>query len=539
MGLPMTNAGDKAPSCDSGWLGAGGFGTRSGAAAHWTLLASIANLGVLRIDLVNGLVMLDATAAIHHGLARDAGCIVAIEFWLSLFSEADQRRAHSLVHSSLQADRTERATVRLHWSTEGEPATLELALRLDSNSGHVVGVCRDVTDAQSLEDLRRRRDAAERSSQAKSEFMSQVSHELRTPLNSILGFAQLMEMDVDQPISGKQQERLRVLQRSGSRLLALVDQLLQIGKIEQGKLNLQLRPVCVRALVCRCVDAMAPMAEERDVAIAIDVGDDESAAVRADSNALEQVLINLLSNGIKYNRQGGRLTVKYRNEGVGEITVDDTGHGLTGTQIARLFEPFNRLDAPRSGIQGTGLGLTISRQLVEAMRGTLQVCSEVGVGSRFKVALPRARSTRAKDAETIPLDMPSQWATVDGFRVLYIEDDDVNVVLMDQLFATQPAWSLTVAMTGQAGLVEVVRQQPDLVLLDMTLPDMTGWEVRKCLKSDRRTRGIPVIAVSADAMPENQRRSRSSGFADYWTKPLDLPATIRKLKALCAMVSRR
>lgn len=536
MGLPMTNAGDEAPSCESDRLGAGGLETRSDEAAHWMLLASIANLGVLRIDLVNGLVMLDAAAAVHHGLAQDAGRIVAIEFWLSLLSEADQLRVHSLVHSDLRADRTECVTVCLHWSTEDEPVRLELTLRLDSSSGRIVGVCRDVTDAQSLEELRRRRDAAERSSQAKSEFMSQVSHELRTPLNSILGFAQLMEMDVDQPISGKQQERLRVLQRSGLRLLALVDQLLQIGKIEQGRLNLRLRSVNVHPLVRRCVDAMAPMAGERDIAITIDVGDDKGAAVRADSNALEQVLINLLSNGIKYNRRGGLLTIKYRNEDAGEITVDDTGHGLTASQIARLFEPFNRLDAAQSGIQGTGLGLTISRQLVEAMGGTLQVWSEVGVGSRFKIALSRARCARSKDSETIPIDMPSQWSTVDGFRVLYIEDDDVNVVLMDQLFATQPEWSLTVAMTGEAGLMEAVRQQPDFILLDMTLPDMTGWEVRKRLKLDRRTRGIPVIAVSADAMPENQRRSRSSGFADYWTKPLDLPTTIRKLKSLCAMV---
>jgi signal transduction histidine kinase len=493
----------------------------------------------VRIDLANGLAMLDATAAIHHGLVQDAGRIVAIEFWLSLLSEADQQRVHSLVCSDLHADRTVWLIVRLRWPSEDEPVRLELAFRLDANSGHIVGVCRDVTDVQSLEELSRRRDAAERSSQAKSEFMSQVSHELRTPLNSILGFAQLMEMDVEQPISGKQQERLRVLQRSGLRLLALVDQLLQIGKIEQGKLNLRLRSVNLRPLIRRCVDAMTPMAEERGIAIAIDLGDDDSAAVRADANALEQVLINLLSNGIKYNRQGGRLTVKYRNEDTGEITVDDTGHGLTASQIARLFEPFNRLDAAQSGIQGTGLGLTISRQLVEAMRGTLQVWSEVDVGSCFRVALPRARGMCAKDAETIPLDTPSQWSTVDGFRVLYIEDDDVNVVLMDQLFATQPEWSLTTAMTGEAGLVEAIRQQPDFILLDMTLPDMTGWEVRKRLKLDRRTRCIPVIAVSADAMPENQRRSRSCGFADYWTKPLDLPVTIRKLKALCAMVSRR
>ncbi len=402
-----------------------------------------------------------------------------------------------------------------------------------------VGARQDVTAAHSLEEAHRHRGVAERASQAKSEFMAQVSHELRTPLNSILGFAQLMGMDVDQPLSGKQQERLQVLQRSAQRLLSLVDQLLQVGKIEQGRLSLQLRPVNVYTIVRRCVDAMTPMADERGISIEIDVAGTSTTAVRADANALEQVLINLLSNGIKYNRQGGQLTVKYRIAGAGEITVEDTGDGLTASQIAHLFEPFNRLDAAQRGIQGTGLGLAISRQLVEAMRGTLQVRSDVGVGSRFQVTLPRARHARAEDIGAPPIGMPSQWSGDQAFRVLYIEDDEINVVLMSQLFSTQPAWSLSVAVTGEIGLTEAARQQPDFILLDLTLPDMTGWEVRRRLKLDRRTRDIPVIAVSADAMLANQRRCRTSGFAGYWTKPLDLPDTIRKLKAQCALVSRR
>jgi CheY-like chemotaxis protein/nitrogen-specific signal transduction histidine kinase len=390
------------------------------------------------------------------------------------------------------------------------------------------------TEAQNIEEVRRQRIAAERASLAKSEFMSQVSHELRTPLNAILGFAQLMAMDNVEPLVGKQQERLQILHQSGLRLLSLVDQLLQIGKIEQGKVSLRPRAVNVYALARRCVDALAPMASERDVAIEIDVVGAETAAVRADSNALEQVLVNLLSNAIKYNRHGGRVTLRYRAEDGGEITVEDTGPGLTASQMARLFEPFNRLNAARGNVQGTGLGLVISRQLVESMGGTMQVWSEVGVGSRFRVTVPRARSTRAKDTATLPLDMPSQWSSAEQFRVLYIEDDEVNLVLMDQLFAAQPDWSLAVAMTGAAGLTEAVRQRPDVILLDLTLPDMNGQEVLQRLRLDRRTHDIPVVAVSADAMPAKVRRCRGLGFEDYWTKPLDLLATVSKVKLLAS-----
>ena len=506
---------------------------------HWSLLASISDLGWIRVNHGDGTATLDARAARHHRLPHATSSILTMDAWLSRFAEADKLRVESLVRGELKMGRTVCAIVRVRWSTEGEPPTLELSFRIEAETGSVVGVCRDVTMAHGLEEVRRHRIAGERTSRAKSEFMSQVSHELRTPLNSILGFAQLMAMDVEQPLSAKQRERLQMLQHSSLRLLGLVDQLLQIGKIEQGKSNLRSRSVRILPLVRRCVDALAPMAQEHGVSVHVDVGVNHSAAVRADPDALEQVLINLLSNGIKYNLRGGRLSIRYEAAEEGHLVVDDTGRGLTVSQIARLFEPFNRLDAAHSGIQGAGLGLVISRKLVEEMRGSLQVWSEVGVGSRFRVSLPRARNVRNGDSETLPLDMPSQWSTGDQFRVLYIEDDEVNVLLVDQLFATQPEWQLSVAMSGAAGLAEAIRIQPDFILLDLGLPDMTGWEVRKRLKLDRRTSDIPVIALSADAMPANQRRGRASGFTDYWTKPLDLPATIDKLKALCNMVRRR
>lgn len=270
-----------------------------------------------------------------------------------------------------------------------------------------VGACRYITAEKSLEEARKHRGLAERASQAKSEFIAQVSHELCTPMNSILGFAQLMGMDLDQPLSGKQQERLQVLQRSARRLLSLVDQLLQVGKIEQGRLSLQLRPVNVYTIVRRCAEAMTPMTDERGISIEIDVAGSSTSAVRADANALEQVLINLLSNGIKYNHQGGQLTVKYRTEDAGKITVEDTGDGLTASQIAHLFEPFNRLDTAQRGIQGTGLGLAISRKLVEAMRGTLQVrrrCRIVISGhTAARAPCPRRRRRGASTRHAVPV----------------------------------------------------------------------------------------------------------------------------------------
>ena len=505
--------------------------------SHWRMVALVSGLGTLRVDLAQNQVLLDAVAAGLHGMVPPAAQEATMDFWIDSFSEADRLRMHAVVKAVVQSKLTDVLTVRLPWPVGQAPSTLEFALRVDSDSGQVVGTCRDVTEAQNIEEARRQRIAAERASLAKSEFMSQVSHELRTPLNAILGFAQLMAMDNEEPLVGKQQERLQILHQSGLRLLSLVDQLLQIGKIEQRKVSLRARAVNVYSLARRCVDALTPMAAERDVAIQIDIAGAETAAVRADSNALEQVMVNLLSNAIKYNRQGGRVTLRYRAEDAGEITVDDTGPGLTASQIAQLFEPFNRLDAARGNVQGTGLGLVISRQLVEAMGGTMQVWSEVGAGSRFKVTLPRARSTRAKEAETLQFDMPSQWSNGTEFSVLYIEDDEVNLVLMDQIFAPQPDWSLKVATTGSTGLTEAVRQRPDLILLDMNLPDMNGHEVLRRLRLERRTRGIPVVAVSADAMPASVRQSRALGFLDYWTKPLDLVATVSKLKALASVTT--
>jgi CheY-like chemotaxis protein len=341
-----------------------------------------------------------------------------------------------------------------------------------------------------------------------------------------------MEMDPHAPLPVVHRERLDVVQHSGRRLLGLIDQLLQIGKIEQGKKALKPKSVNVQALAKNCVDALQVAARDRSIGIEIDIEQPETSSVRADPEALEQVLTNLLSNAIKYNREQGRVRIRFRAADEGEITVDDTGKGLTDSQLGQLFEPFNRLGADKSQVQGTGLGLVITRQLVDAMGGKLDVWSQVGKGTRFTVRLPLGRRTRHPVSETTPLDLPSQWDTGTQYTVLYVEDDEVNLVLMEQMFATQPDWKLLTASTGVEGITTAVRQRPQIVLLDMNLPDMSGADVFKRLRADRRTRDIPCVAVSADALPDQIDRAEALGFEDYWTKPLNLPVTVSRLKKL-------
>lgn len=497
-----------------------------------SLVEAALDLGIIEYDAETDALQLDDAAALLHGLTGGSASAMGLDNWLALLSLDDQPLARNLLTSSLPTGRTQRMTVRLPASGSKQPRVIELSLRAAAGGRRLVGACRDVTRERSVEELRRKKLAAERASQAKSEFMSHVSHELRTPLNAILGFAQLMAMDQHHPLNNAHLERLEMVQHSGRRLLGLIDQLLQVNKIERGKQTLRIKSVNVRAVVKHCVDALAVMASERGVDITVDIERPELSAVRADADAFEQALINLLSNAIKYNRDNGRVRIVFRATEVGELIVDDTGKGLSESQLGRMFEPFDRLDADKSLVPGTGLGLVITKQLVEAMDGKLDVWSQLGKGSRFKIELPLARGSRAMASKNLALEFPSQWDTGREYSVLYIEDDEVNVVLMEQLFSTQPDWQLRCASTGVEGLTAAVRQRPDVILLDMNLPDISGVDVFKRLKADPRTSDIPCVAVSADAVPVHINRVHAMGFEDYWTKPLDLLATVSKLKRM-------
>lgn len=255
--------------------------------------------------------------------------------------------------------------------------------------------------------------------------------------------------------------------------------------------------------------------------------------VRADADALEQVLTNLLSNAIKYNRPKGRVRVRFEAAEQGVLTVDDTGIGMSEDQLGKLFEPFNRLGAERTHAHGSGLGLAITRKLVRAMSGKIDVLSRPGKGSRFAVSLPLAKAGKVKQPShdvQPPPEFPSLWDNGVEQVVLYVEDDEVNIILMEQIFRAQPNWRLITATNGAEGLEMALQHELSLVLLDLNLPDLSGFEVLERLRAQEHTRHLRCIALSADALPQQIQQAIAAGFDDYWTKPIDVAAVIGKLK---------
>jgi PAS domain S-box-containing protein len=389
------------------------------------------------------------------------------------------------------------------------------------------GNARDVTTRVERELLLRDKAALEDISRAKSEFLSRVSHELRTPLNAILGFAQLMALDGDAPLSAQQSHRLDGVRRSGEHLLEMINDVLDIAHIEQGTVSMRPRSLHLGELVAGCMKGVQPLASARPVALHSHVPED--LHVWADAHALEQALLNLLSNAIKFNRPHGHVDVNARLAG-GRVmlTVTDTGSGLDEQEQAQLFQPFNRLGAERKRIEGSGLGLVIVRELVHAMGGEVQVVSHPGQGSSFSMLLPPAAAgeTPAAMRQTAraapePCSAPRQ--------ILYIEDEPLNVLLMQEVFRAQPAWTLHVAEEGVLGVEAALRLQPDLTLIDMNLPDIHGMEVLRRLRGHPDTRGLRCVALSADAMEDQIQAARTAGFDDYWTKPIDLNRLLRSV----------
>ncbi len=399
------------------------------------------------------------------------------------------------------------------------------------SEGLLYATAHDITERKASEQaLAAAKLEAERANRAKSDFLSRMSHDLRTPLNAILGFAQLLEMDVVNP---EHRESVRQILGGGDHLLGLINEILDIARIESGHLSLSPEPVAIGDIVQHAVELVRPLAAQRGIVFDNDIvtvcG---SRHLLADRQRLTQILLNLLSNAVKYSRDGGlvRLTCEEVPEGRLRIRVSDTGAGIRPEKLPLLFQPFERLGAEQTGIEGTGLGLVLSKGLAEAMGGTLGVESEVDRGSTFWVELAladAAAETAASPVRAHP-HASGQDPGVTG-TVLYIEDNISNRRLMERVLARRPGVRLVGAGQGQAGLDLARADRPDLILLDLHLPDMNGEEVLRRLWEDPHTRAIPVAVLSADATPAQAKRLRAAGAMAYLTKPLDVSEVLQLL----------
>ena len=407
--------------------------------------------------------------------------------------EADDRRQRAVAEAELR---------RLNQELEGRVAERTRAL----------------TEANAA--LQEARAEADRANHAKSDFLSRMSHDLRTPLNAIMGFAQVLQLD---PLDPEQSDSVTQILRGGEHLLNLINEVLDIARIEAGHLTLSPEPVELHEIITHAVDFIQPLAAQRDIRVTVEAP--ASLTVLADRQRLNQILLNLLSNAVKYNRRGGTVLIGAAGSAAtARLSVTDSGAGIPPAKLALLFQPFERLGAEQSGVEGTGLGLALSKRLAEAMNGRLTVSSVVDHGTTFHVDLP-AGDALPREAPTAP-ERPAAALDVHGI-VLYIEDNAANAQLMRRVIARRPGVALQHATDGRTGLQMLSASPPDLIILDLHLFDMSGEEVLRQVWENPATRSIPVAVLSADATPGSRRRLLASGAFRYLTKPFEIAAVLQ------------
>ncbi|MCA1596940.1 MAG: response regulator, partial [Chloroflexi bacterium] len=407
----------------------------------------------------------------------------------------------------------------------------------DGKKMGAVVLMHDVTAARLRElELQHAKDEADAANLAKSEFLSRMSHELRTPLNAILGFGQVLEM---QELNPRAAEGVEHILKGGRHLLGLINEVLDIASIEAGRVDMSLEPIAIAPIVSEAMALMRPLAKQRNIELVSEILEQDELHVMADQQRFKQLLINLLSNAVKYNRENGRVVVGCTVGCIGSaptlrVSVSDTGSGLSDADVKRLFIPFERLGAGRSAIEGTGIGLALCKRLVEAMGGAIGVESTVGEGSVFWIELPVTHSQRpaAIRNEAAALTLGNQ---PDCRSILYVEDNLSNLRVVEMILESVPTVQLFTAMQGSIGLDLAQQYHPDLILLDIHLPDMLGDEVLRRLHSHPATCGIPVVVLSADATPGQIERLIAAGARDYLSKPINVREFLTVVQeTLCA-----
>jgi PAS domain S-box-containing protein len=391
---------------------------------------------------------------------------------------------------------------------------------------------RDMSERRRVEaELNQAKATAEAANLAKSEFLSSMSHELRTPLNAILGFAQLMESDVPAPSPGQKVSIDQILQ-AGWYLLALINEVLDLSLIESGRLSLSSEKVSLEEVLTDCRTMMEPLAQKRGITMTFPAFE-VPCFVMADRTRVRQILVNLLSNAIKYNRVNGSIVVECAARPLGYIrlSVADTGLGLTAEKLTQLFQPFNRLGQEDGAEQGTGIGLVVTKRLVEVMNGTIGVDSTVGSGTKFWIDLVATTAPR-HDFTQIATETTAETLARDTGpvrTVLYVEDNPANLKLVTMLIARRRDLRLLTAENGNLGVELAQAHQPDVILMDINLPGISGLKVLSILSKDEATANIPIIALSANAGPRDIERGLEAGFLRYLTKPIKVDVLMETL----------
>ena len=411
----------------------------------------------------------------------------------------------------------------------GSPAPPGTELgRIQRVETDLLGLSQDLQQANRA--LREDNESLRAAYDAKKEYLDRLSHEFRTPLNTILGFGELLGLDA---LSAEQHEWVTMTLQASRHLVQLMDEARDVAQIEDRTLTLSMEAVTVPGLVADVLEMVRPLAMSEGVQLGRPPRSTAGQYVRADEQRLRQILLNLLSNAVKDNHPGGRVTVTVEDQPGDQvrISVTDTGRGMASQDEGRLFLPFERLDAAPAGVGGTGLGLTLSRNLTEAMGGTTGVTSTPGHGSTFWIELPATEPVAVSQAAIDRDEIVSSREYATAKTILYVEDMVENVRLVEQILRQRPSITMLPAMLAEVALDLARQHRPDLILLDLRLPDMPGEEVLRRLRADARTLGIPVIILTADATQQRSDQLRADGVMDYLIKPIDVRGLLRTVDA--------
>lgn len=497
---------------------------------HRSVVSAVAE-GIVTLDNRGSILSINPSIVKIFGYTQDE----LIGKNISIFIPEDARN----MHEEITADAKQNAARIIEMTRDitcqrkdGTHFPVDITVsQIETNTSLVfVAVIRDITERKQAENaLLQAMQIADNANKAKSEFLASMSHELRTPLNAIIGFSDLILFQ-DKIETASVKNQAEQINKAGMHLLNLIDEILDLAKIENQALELSMEPVGLVKLFDDCQTLISPMAQKAKIQLSFNC--DDHYAVNADYTRLKQSLLNLLSNAVKYNRVGGNIDVNVTpaDEGQLSIKVKDTGLGFSHEQLKDLFKPFTRFDAQYSNIAGTGIGLTITKSLIEAMDGSITVESIKEEGSTFTINLKQVELPK-----TLSPDSTGEIPIIDNTisrKIVYVEDNESNVFLMQEIFDHATNHQLLIANSGDQGLELITLEHPDLVLLDINLPVMDGYQVLKALRATPETSDIPVVAVTANAMNSDINKAKHAGFNDYISKPVKMKVLLRILNQL-------